>query len=110
MSMKFLVCPHGNSKTSEPFVQTLPSTLADLNEAASSTTPKPALHMVSLQCGGVVGALSAGSLPRNEWQVKDMRKRKKITSGTLDPLHSVMMMYKDTIKDFVRAVTGAPIT
>jgi len=103
-----LVRPHGNSKTSEPFVRTLPSTFADLNEVASSTTPKPAVHMISSQCGGVVGASSAGSLPRNERQVKDMRKRKKITSGTLDPLHSVMMMCKDTMKDFVRAVTGAP--
>lgn len=30
------------------------------------------------------------------------------TSGSFDPLHSVMMMCKDTMKDFVRTVTGVP--
>lgn len=63
--------------------------------------PKPAVRIISSQCGGVISASSAGSLPRNE-------KEKKSSSGTLDPLLSVMMMCKDTMKEFVRAVTGAP--
>jgi len=46
----------------------------DLKEVASSTTPKPAVHVIS-QCGVVTGASSAGSLLRSEWQVKNMRKR-----------------------------------
>ena len=66
------------------------------------------MHIVSIQCGGIVGASSAGSLPRNERQVKDKRKKIKSSTGALDPLHSVMMMCKDTMKEFVRAVTGAP--
>ena len=41
-------------------------------------------------------------------QIKDIRRKYKCSSGSLDPTHSVMMMWKDTIKDFVRAVTGAP--
>ena len=84
----------------------MPSTL---NEVASEKTPKPAVHAVSSQRGGVVRALSAGSLPRNESQVKSIRQKIKVTSGSsMDPLLSVMMMCKDTMKGFVRTVTGAP--
>ena len=87
----------------------MPSTLNKLTEVASEKTPKPAIHAVSSQHGGVVGALSAGSLPRNESQVKSIRQKIKVTSGSsTDPLLSVMMMCKDTMKGFVRTVTGAP--
>ena len=86
----------------------MPSILKELTEVASEKTPKPAVHAISSQCGGVVGASSAGSLPRNERQVKNIRRKIKSSSGSLDPLHSVMIMCKDTMKDFVRAVTGAP--
>ena len=106
---EILVRPHGNSKRSEPYVRTMPSTLNKLTEVASEKTPKPALHAVSSQSGGVISALSAGSLPRNERQVKNIRgKLKNVTGNSTDPLHSVMMMCKDTMKDFVRTVTGAP--
>jgi len=106
---KILIRPHGNSKRSEPYICKMPSTLNKLAEVASEKTPKLAVHMVSSQNGGVVGALSAGSLPKNERQVKSIRKKIKATSGnSKDPLHSVMMMCKDTMKDFVRTVTGAP--
>ena len=87
----------------------MPSTLNKLTKVASEKMPKPAIHAVSSQHGGVVGALSAGSLPRNESQVKSIRQKIKVTSGSsTDPLLSVMMMCKDTMKGFVRTVTGAP--
>ena len=92
-----LVRPHGNSKRSEPYVRTFSSTLKVLTEVASEKTPKAAVHAISSQCGGVVGASSAGSLPRNERQVKNIRRKIKSSSGSLDPLHSVMMMCKDTM-------------
>ena len=103
-----LVRPHGNSKRSESYIRTMPSTLKELTEVASEKTPKPAVHSISSHRGDVIGASSAGSLPRNERQVKNIRRKIKGSSGSLDPLHSVMMMCKDTMKDFVRAVTGAP--
>ena len=103
-----LVRPHGNSKRSESYIRTMPSTLKELTEVASEKTPKPAVHSISSHHGGIVGASSARSLPRNERQVKNIRRKIKSSGGSLDPLHSVMMMCKDTMKDFVRAVTGAP--
>ena len=53
------------------------STLHKLTEVASEKTPKPSVHAVSSYHGGVVGALSAGSLPRNESQVKSIRQKLK---------------------------------
>ena len=102
-----LVRPHGNSKRSESYIRHA-STLKELTEVASEKTPKPAVHSISSHRGDVVGASSAGSLPRNERQVKNITRKIKSSGGSLDPLHSVMMMCKDTMKDFVRAVKGAP--
>ena len=103
------VRPHENSKRSYPYIRTMPSTLNKLTEVASEKMPKPAVHAVSSQRGGVVRVLSAGSLPRNESQVKSIRRKIKVTSGSsMDPLLSVMMMCKDTMKGFVRTITGAP--
>ena len=84
----------------------MPSTLDKLTEVAPEKTPKPSVHAVS-SYGGVVGALSAGSSPRNELQVKSIQQKLKSGSST-DPLLSVMMMCKDTMKGFVKTVTGAP--
>jgi len=42
------------------------------------------------------------SLPRNERQVKDIRQR--MNAGSKDPL-LLMMMCKESMKDFVQAVT-----
>lgn len=72
-----LVRPYGNSKRSEAYIRTMPSTFNELTEIASKKTPKPAVHFVSSQRGGVVGTSSAGSLPRNERQVKDIRRKYK---------------------------------
>jgi len=56
----------------------------------------------------VLKVSSAGSLPRNVRQVKNLRQKVKSSSGSFDKLHSVMMICKDTTPDFVRTVTGAP--
>jgi len=43
--------------------------------------------------------------------LENLRDPKDITYGnSTDPLHSVMMMCKDTMKNSVRIVTGAQIT
>ena len=97
-----LVRPHGNSKRSESYIRTMPSTLKELTEVASEKDTKTS--SLSSQRGGVVGASSAGSRTASQ----NIRRKIKSSSGSLDPLHSVMMMCKDTMKDFVRADTGAP--
>ena len=101
-----LVRPHGNSKKSQSYIRVMPSTIEKLTDASKKLTPRPAVHAVSSQAGGVLGASSAGSLPRNDRQVKDIRRKMKAQSN--DPLLSVMIMCKESMSHFVRTVTGAP--
>ena len=57
--------PHGNSKSSEPYIRTSPSTLQKLKACAKSDSQKEAVKSVSKAKGGVVKANAAGDLPRN---------------------------------------------
>ena len=90
---KPVILPHGNSKKKKPFYPTLPSTLKAI---ASSTCmgPKQVVSDVSASVGGILSAVDACSLPRNEQQVTDMKRRQKqvvhtCTSGS-DELAVVM--------------------
>ena len=106
--------PHGNSKKSDSYIRTMPSTLNKLKKVAVNLTPKFAVCEVS----GDVSAPSAGSLVRNRQQVKDFCRRKD--EGQLisvqkakHPLFSVMLMCKESqgVKAsdvFIRIVTCAP--
>ena len=102
------IAPHGNSKSGSAYVRTMPSVMTKLKQAATQKTPKRALQFVSDEQGGVLGAASAGALPRSR-QVKDMRRNLKQDD---DPLFSLMFMCKAEEgkgKDqFVRVVNAAP--
>ena len=110
--------PHGNSKKSEAFVRTLPSTLHKLKDVSSSLTPKFAVCKATGEVGGVMAATSAGSIPRNRQQVSDLRRRCDSNDGVSigkakDPLFSIMLMCKESegdksVDSFVRVVNGAP--
>ena len=87
------VAPHGNSKSAKPFNPTLPSTL----DAICKSEPSGAKQIVSnvpAKVGGVLCASDPCSLPRNEQQVYDVKRRqKKATQGTsagVDELGAVM--------------------
>ena len=99
--------PHGNSKSTTPYVRTSPSTLQKLKECAKSNFPKDAVQSVTKEKGGIVKS-AAGDLPRNRKQVDNIRLQAKDT----DPLLSVMKMCKDSLgksaNPFVRLVTSAP--
>ena len=103
------VAPHGNSKSGGAYIRTIPSVMTKLKEAATRKTPKRALQFVVDEQSGVVGATSAGALPRSRQQVKDMRRSLKQDG---DPLFSLMFMCKAEKgkgKDqFVRVVNAAP--
>ena len=71
------VAPHGNSRSGEVYIRTKPSVMTKLKAAATQSTPKRALTFISNEQGGVMGASSAGSLPRCRQQVKDMRRKKQ---------------------------------
>ena len=109
--------PHANSKQSESFVRTMPSTLQKLKDVSTNLTAKFAVCK-SLD-DDLFTASSAGAMPRNRQQVADMRRRQveKETSCSFgkkkDPLFSVMLMCKESEGGkpqdaFVRMVTGAP--
>ena len=109
--------PHGNSKRSEGFIRTMPSTLQKLKTVAKNLTPKFAVCNVSSEAGDIIGASSSGALPRNRQQVSNIRRRNEDSSDfsvlKKDPLFSVMVMCKEsegkkTGDHFVRIVTGAP--
>lgn len=105
------VAPHGNAQHGKPYVRSMPSVMCKLKEEAKGNTPKRALQFVSNEAGGIMDATSAGALPRNRQQVKDMRRQ--ITSNQdFDPLYSVMHMCKEgegaSKNPFVRMVNAAP--
>ena len=110
--------PHGNSKKSNMYLRTMPSTLQKLRTVSRNLTPKFAVCEVSSATGDIISASSAGSLPRNRQQVSNMRRRTELLSNPStfkhkDPLFSVMLMCKNSEgskadESFVRIVTGAP--
>lgn len=105
------VAPHGNARHGQSFMRTMPSVICKVKEEAKGKTPKRALQFVSNEAGGIMNATSAGALPRNRQQVKDVRK-KMVGKQDFDPLYSVMYMCKEgegASKDpFVRNVNAAP--
>lgn len=101
--------PHGNSKSSKPFIRTTPSTLQKLKECCKHCQPKQAVSTVTNVKGGVVNAKVVGDIPRNRRQVYNIKSNR---SEENDVLLSVMIMCKQSMgKDdncFVRIVTSAP--
>ena len=106
--------PHGNSKKGLSYVRTMPSTLQKLKKVAVNLTPKFAICDVGTD---VLTAPSAGALPRNRKQVKDMRRQHEedehFGRKKKDPLFSVMLICKrsqgkNSKNAFVRIVTCAP--
>lgn len=100
----------------------MPSTLDLLRKEAQSYTPKVAVEVVDDANGGILGADSAGSLPRNRQQASNYRRslsgsnerRRKNVKGLRDELSAVMeMCFKQSRTPetaFVRKVQGAPDT
>lgn len=70
--------PHGNSKKGSKYLRTMPSTLQKLCKVSQNLTPNFAVCEVSSATGDVIGASSAGSLPRNRVQVSNMRRRTEL--------------------------------
>ena len=74
--------PHGNAKKGASFVRTMPSTLQKLRKVAVNLTPKFAVCEAS---GDIMTASSAGSIPRNQQQVKDLRHRRSVNEMETGP-------------------------
>ena len=98
------ITPHGNSKSGKPYYPTLPSTIAAMASSAGGG-PKQVVGDVSAAIGGVLSASDACSLPRNEQQVTDIKRRQKRgSSGSTDELAVVIQKayLEDGDKCFIR--------
>lgn len=68
--------------------------------------PKRALFKTVKDVGGVLGAKNLGTLPRNERQMKYLKKfdETRNSEGSRDPLATVMELQKAVLPDFIRDV------
>ena len=100
--------PHGNSRSSLPFIRTTPSTLGKLKESCKKKSPKELINSVTKEKGGIQKLKAAGDIPRNSKQVYNMTCK----SSENDALLSIMVMCKESqgkdANPFVRVVTSAP--
>ena len=111
---KFKVAPHGNRKpesSAPPYVKTKESTKQCVvqNLSEKKTNPKRALFKTIKDSGGVCGAESVSSLPRNVRQVKNIKHQLGLTSsaaskGNSDPLMAVLELQKGSFSGFIREV------
>lgn len=93
---KGFVLPHGNSKTSQPFFPTWPSTMKMIKAEMEHTGPKEVVAAVSEKVGGIRYATAPGELPRGERQVLNAKKSKlkfKDNNG-VDELFVIMQKEK----------------
>ena len=110
---QFKVAPHGNRKPESsvpPDVKTKESTKQCLvqNLTDEKTNPKCALLKTMKDSGGVCGAESVGSLPRNVRQVKNVKHQLGLTSSAAskgDPLMAVLELQKGSYSGFICEVT-----
>ena len=69
-----LVRPHGNAKENKPYRRTMKSTKRQLEAELKIRKPKDAIDIVFESRGGLVGAHSAGELPRGRTQAYNMKR------------------------------------
>ena len=62
--------PHANSKGSTPYKRTKPSTITRMKEMSRSMKPTEVLAAIDKEVGGIEGAESISSLPRDKQQIK----------------------------------------
>ena len=116
------VRPHGNTKSNKPYYRSEKSVRRDLSSALKEDSPKEAIDKVFVSRGGLLGASSAGSLPRSQQQAYNIKNQAKLkqrgeffgsastTGKGRDLLFTVMEQCKMTEKTdhFVQQVTCAP--
>lgn len=106
--MKFEVQSHGHRKKNKlAHVRTKKSTKDLMTENLKQQGTKRALFQTVKQAGGVCGAESQGSLPRNVRQAIHLKYKesRKVPSASKDPLASVLELQRSTFPGFIRDVT-----
>ena len=69
LGFKPTIVPHGNSKSSNPFYPTLPSTKERIPSECQTSGPKEVVASLSLESEGIIDVSYPGELPRDEQQV-----------------------------------------
>ena len=105
--IKFEVRAHGNRKTENlAHVRTKQSTKERAKENLKKQGSTRALFQTVKQAGGVCGAESPSSLPRNTRQAAHLKKKEERSSmHPTDPLAAVLELQKSTFRGFIRDVT-----
>ena len=107
-SIKFEVKAHGNrNRNNLAHVRTKQSSKDVMAEKLKQQGTKRALFQTVKQAGGVCGADSQSSLPRNVRQAAHIKKKasQKDPSVHKDPLASILELQKSTFPGFIRDVT-----
>ncbi len=105
-----LVKPHGNSRHNKPFFRTTETAKEECRELAAKHTPSEAVMIMTSERGGEVHLQGAGSVARDQQQIKNFRRSGTSSKGD-NALHAVMMACKLAQgKDdaFIRDVKAAP--
>ena len=105
----FEVMRHGNRKQApgKPHVRTKMSTKRKASENLQvDSGPKRAIFKTVKDVGGVLGAKNLGTLPRNERQIRYLKKTDETrnSEGSTDPLATVMELQKAVLPGFIRDV------
>ena len=95
----------GGGGANMAYIQTKASAKQAIEQKAQQYGPKRALFQVTKEAGGVCGVDSTGTPPRNENQVKYIKKKKQEAGpANKDPLASVMELQKTTFRGFIREI------
>lgn len=99
--------PHGNAKSSKPFIPTWPSTMRMIKGEVRKSGPKEVVASVSARVGGVLQAYAPDELPRGERQVMNAKRTLKFGSDNVDELFTMMQKSK-TGDSYVRDIKSSP--
>ena len=103
--------PHGNSKDDSSYYRTKQSTKELITEVAKVCKPTKAFNKVFDDCGGILGCVSIGDMPRNRKQMRNARYKLSDPQPRKDALYEIMKMCIDgqsRADPFVRCVQAAP--
>ena len=104
------VKPHGNSKSKRPYFRTSDTAKKQGKVLASEHTPSKAVALMTSQYGGEINIKGAGSVIRDEMQVKNFR-RSLATPKDNNAFHAILLECKlaqGKAEAFIRDVKAAP--
>ena len=112
-----IIVSHGNTKSTQPFSPTLPSTTMDIKKKCVSSGPKEVVVNIERSSGGIFDASDPGQLPRNEQQISTFKRHTPVNigqklscQGKSNELYSIMLQahLEEGNEKFIRDVKAYP--